>query len=101
MISWILAHGSDPRPLMVLHRCDNRPCVRPDHLFVGTRADNILDAALKGRTRGRAPLTSENVTDIRSSFADASATLRQLSRRHSISYEYARQIAYGLARKSG
>jgi hypothetical protein len=36
----------------ILHRCDVRRCVRPDHLFVGTRADNNRDTASKGRIRG-------------------------------------------------
>jgi hypothetical protein len=39
-----------PNKLCVLHRCDNRPCVRPDHLFLGTRGDNNRDCANKGRT---------------------------------------------------
>ncbi len=49
-LSWELANGPIPPGLLVLHHCDNPPCVRPDHLFVGTQLDNIRDAAAKGRT---------------------------------------------------
>lgn len=41
--------GPIPDGLDVLHRCDNRPCVRPSHFFVGTQADNVRDAIAKGR----------------------------------------------------
>lgn len=48
-VSWELANGPIPDGLFVLHRCDNPPCVRPDHLFLGTQRDNILDMHRKGR----------------------------------------------------
>jgi len=49
-VSWVLAHGSlDTGVWCVLHHCDNPCCVRPDHLFVGTKGDNARDMASKGR----------------------------------------------------
>jgi hypothetical protein len=68
--------GPIPDGLFVLHRCDNRSCVRPDHLFLGTSQDNVDDMHAKGRRgvrampkgveHARAKLTEAAVLDIRS-----------------------------------
>lgn len=50
-LSYQLFVGAIPEGLMVLHRCDVRPCVNPQHLFVGTSSDNIQDALAKGRMK--------------------------------------------------
>ena len=64
--------GPIPKGLLVLHRCDNPPCVRPEHLFVGTTMDNIRDRDAKGRQNGpkgethhSAKLTAKDVREIR------------------------------------
>lgn len=69
-VSWFLKHGSWPT-LHVLHRCDNPPCINPDHLFEGTDADNAADRDAKGRQRSltgmdvwNAKLTGLEVSEI-------------------------------------
>lgn len=47
--SWIIHFGAIPRIFHVCHHCDNPPCVRPEHLFLGTDMDNMRDCIEKGR----------------------------------------------------
>jgi hypothetical protein len=71
-ISWELTRSEIPAGKFVLHRCDNRRCVNPSHLYVGTQKDNGRDASVRkrfGDRRGenapRAKLNNEMVLAIR------------------------------------
>ena len=60
IISYILRNGEYDRSLDVCHHCDNPSCVNPEHLFLGTRSENMLDSYKKGRSICRTPKGIKN-----------------------------------------
>lgn len=50
-LSWTQVNGPIPAHMFVCHRCDTPSCVNPDHLFLGSPRDNVIDMAAKGRHR--------------------------------------------------
>jgi hypothetical protein len=96
-LSLILVEGDRPG-LVACHECDHRPCVRPDHLFWGTSADNMRDCAAKGRLAIRAgeeapsaKLDAARVALIRSMARDGFGC-RELGRRFAVDDATIRKI---------
>jgi hypothetical protein len=100
-VSWEMAHGPIPEGLYVLHKCDNPPCVRPDHLFLGTKADNNRDMHQKGRNNQpkgeanrRAKLTEDQVRMIRAARA-AGRPLKPFAKKYGVHHA----IIYAVANR--
>ncbi len=100
-VAWELVNGPVPEGSCVLHRCDNPPCCRPDHLFIGDQFANMDDRRVKGRgahRRGSAhqnsKLTEADVLAARASVAAGTATIAELARQHAVTW-----TAVGLAVK--
>lgn len=71
-LAWFFTYGDIPTGLKICHKCDNRKCVRIDHLWLGTQADNVADMIAKNRKRSlpgeqnpKAKLTEKDVLQIR------------------------------------
>lgn len=103
-LAWELTYGPIPAGLDVLHHCDNPPCRRPDHLFLGTAVENSQDMWNKGRhpivsmagsRNGNSRLTEPQVIELRQLWADGGQTKMALARRYGISHRLVRNILTG------
>ena len=101
-LAWELTYGPIPAGLCVCHHCDNRLCVRPDHLFLGTIADNNHDMVAKGRVAagehsGQARLTVEEVIAIRGQYRRGTwgQGYSALARRYGVSMNTIRSVVLG------
>ena len=86
-VAWELTYGEIPDELWVLHKCDNRLCCNPNHLFLGTPQDNVDDMFAKGRfvkligeQKPAAKLTREKVLYVRDRFALGTISKSALAR---------------------
>ena len=103
--AWMLLRGPIPAGLFVCHHCDNPGCVNPDHLFLGTPADNMRDMQQKGRRRsvglpgernGSAKLTKNQVFHLRLDHASGECpSWPQLAKKYGVSIALVRQVALG------
>lgn len=103
-VAWELANGPIADGMNVLHRCDNPSCVRPDHLFIGTDADNVADKVAKGRhLRGEdcpwTQPTDEQVAEIRNLYASGGIRQRDIARRYGVDPSHVSNIVRRKARR--
>lgn len=107
-LSYEMKNGKIPNGLHVCHKCDNRSCVNPDHLFLGTHSDNMKDSYSKGRllvpTTSRFRLrhipangliSRERAYEIRELIKVKDCSLKELASKIGISYQLIRDINIG------
>lgn len=101
-VSFMIKFGEIPTGLCVCHKCDNPPCVNPEHLFLGTHADNIKDMFAKHRNnppRGQrnhsAKLNERKVRLIRKIVSSHSMSNRRIAKRFGVSSQSIDAIANG------
>lgn len=101
--SYILEHGDIDDQLKVCHTCDNRKCIRPKHLFLGTQLDNIHDMIQKGRKvngdlsgikNGRAKLNEVEVGEIKELYM-RQVSIAQMARTYNVGESTVRHIVQG------
>lgn len=94
--AYLLFCGEISQGLDVCHSCDNRCCVNPDHLYLGTRQDNMDDCRSKGRACGgaRKHLREHQVQEIRRR-ANGGHSLRKISEQMNIAYSAVRSVVRG------
>lgn len=78
-------NGPIPDGMAVLHRCDNRPCMNPAHLFLGTIAENHADMRSKGRQNDPQKLTDAQVAEIRSAYTGVRGEQTVLAHQYGVS----------------
>lgn len=99
-VAWMLFRGEIGPGLAVCHKCDVRACVNPEHLFLGTPADNAQDMVAKHRTlRGEehisAKLTAEQVSRIKTMLAEDRMHVSEIAREFGVAHTTIQAIKTG------
>lgn len=98
-VAWTIAKGPIPDGLWVLHRCDNPTCVRPDHLFLGTRSDNTLDMYGKGRRLGSTRPTPDHIVRAMLVRVAAGEGIKAVARSFGLAQSTLSNITCGVSRR--
>lgn len=85
-VSWEIHNGPILGGLLVCHKCDNPPCVNPDHLFLGTQRDNAKDSVAKGRWSGNIILNEQQVREIRRRYNPKTTSYAKLGAEYGVGY---------------
>lgn len=105
ILSWEIENSRKlPAGMVICHRCDNRACVNPNHLFADTQKVNMQDCSAKGRIKngdqrgennGSAKLSARQVRSIKKSFVPHRMTRKMLAQRYGVSESAIKKIVSG------
>lgn len=105
-VAYFIAFAVDAGALDVCHHCDNPPCCNPEHLFIGTRSDNLQDMIRKnrrvwkgmpGETNHRAKLSDSQVLDIRKRYSEGEFSQRAAALEFDVAHSLISRIVIGSA----
>jgi len=100
--------GKIPEGMFALHKCDVRACVNPEHIFIGTKKDNMRDCVSKGRNRYKtlkgtespnSNLTDRDITEIRELYKTGKFFQREIGRKFGVSQVTVSRIILGYSYK--